>query len=108
MKLLKKLESLCLPARVYFIMSMLSILALFIQNCSNQNMYCIGTYKTYSDRKNIIYFLFKIFYILVWTWLLNSFCRKGYTNAAWIIVLLPFILMLVGIVVLFLHLDSKI
>ena len=32
-------------------------------------------------------FLLKVFYILVWTWLLNKFCDWGFTPLSWLLVL---------------------
>lgn len=103
---MKNIKNLCTPAWVYFWMSMMSVLALFVQNCTNQNMYCLGFYKTYSSQPNIIYFIFKILYVLGWTWVLNTLCNKGYKNISWFLVLLPFIAMFILAGLLFLHLQS--
>ncbi len=66
-------DNLCSPAKVYIIISALSVLAMFIQNCTNQNIYCIGMYKTYTAYNNLIFFAFKILYIAGWTWILQKF-----------------------------------
>jgi len=45
-------------------------------------------------------FIIKVVYILFWTWILNLMCKDGYTNIAWFLVLLPFVLLfwIVGMV----------
>ncbi len=108
MKLLKQVNILCKPAKVYFYLSLFSILALFIQNCNNQNMYCLGFYKTYTKQSNILYFVMKAMYALFWTWVLNKLCKKGYTNVSWFLVLLPFIGMFILAGMLFLMLQSQV
>ena len=35
----------------------------------------------------------KGFFVLLWTWILNFLCKKGFKTLAWIMVLLPFILL---------------
>jgi len=35
--------------------------------------------------------LVKVFFVALWTYLLNFLCRKGLSVVAWIFVLLPFI-----------------
>jgi len=38
-------------------------------------------------------FAIKLIYVLFWTWLLNIICRGGATAFAWLLVLLPFIML---------------
>jgi hypothetical protein len=107
MNLLKEINKLCSPSKLYFYLSLVSILALFVQNCQNQNMYCLGLYKTYTKQYNIIYFIMKILYALFWTWVLNKLCKKGYTNVSWFLVLLPYLGMFILAGMLFLALQSQ-
>ena len=37
--------------------------------------------------------IFKFFFVVVWTYVLNMICKAGYTNISWFFVLLPFIIM---------------
>ena len=60
----KQLRSLCVPAHVYFIISIISILAMLSQNIMSDNIYTIGHVKTIMPVSNIITFAFKILYIL--------------------------------------------
>lgn len=69
------LKKMCLPAKIY-----LAILVITIIIASFQGM-------------GIAIILFKTIFGLIWTWLLNWICSKGYTNLSWIILLLPYVLM---------------
>tara|TARA_Y100000389_G_C17103277_1_gene337010 strand:- start:280 stop:603 length:324 start_codon:yes stop_codon:yes gene_type:complete len=102
MKLLKFFKQMCTPAQIYFGISFLSILIMMIQNIQDQNSYCCGLIKAPSPVNNIVYFVFKIIYVLVWTYLLNLLCKKGYKTMSWVILLLPLIAMfiLVGLVII--------
>jgi len=103
MKQISKLyNSLCPPSKLYFILSMLSILALFIQNMSNPKTYTVGRYTVPLGHHNIIFFVFKILYVVIWTYLLNRLCKYGYGDISWFLVLLPFLLMfvLIGLLLL--------
>mgnify|MGYP006448966211 CR=1 FL=1 len=108
MKVVKIFEKLCSPAKLYVVISVLSVLAMFIQNCTNQNMYCIGMYKTYSSHNNLIYFAVKVLYIMGWTWILEKLCKKGYSSISWMLVLLPFLAMFILIGLLFISLSHNI
>ena len=90
-------NSLCSPAKLYLVISGVSILLLFIQNLHQPNHYQVGSYKIPLQHHNIIYFLIKIAIIAFWTWVLNKFCSKGYKGVAWFLVVVPYILFFVGI-----------
>ncbi len=95
-------NSLCTPAQLYLVLSVISILALLMQNCSSPMTYTVGRYTVPLEHHNMIFFVFKAIYILVWTFLLNQLCRYGYGGISWFLVLLPFILMFVIIALLLL------
>ena len=69
-------QQLCTPAKIYIVLAMIS---LFFALLNNTNFYII---------------LFKLFFILLWTCLLNYFCDNGMTTLSWILVLLPFIIVI--------------
>ena len=81
--------SLCTPALIYLILSSITILVIFIQNFS------------------VLTIVLKISFIVVWTWILNYICAKGYSSISWIMVLLPYIVML-GVLALVLEFTNKI
>ena len=98
----KMYNKLCSPAQLYFVLSSLSILALLIQNFSEPRKYKVGRYSVNLKHNNLLFFVFKIMYMLVWTFLLNQLCKYGYGSISWFLVLLPFILMfvLIGVLIL--------
>jgi hypothetical protein len=103
MKQFSKLyNSLCTPSKLYFVLSMLSILALLMQNISKPKTYTVGRYTAPLEHNNMLFFIFKIIYVVIWTYLLNQLCRYGYGDMSWFLVLLPFLLMfvLIGLLLL--------
>lgn len=94
-KLMKQYYSLCTPAQLYFSLSLVSILGLVYQNFSSTHTYQIGSHKVHLQHHNLYFFLFKIIYVLVWTFLLNRLCKRGWSSASWALILLPLILMFV-------------
>ena len=61
-----------------------------IQNMGNSRIFCLGNFSCRVP-STIAVFIFKLVYILFWTWILNLMCKDGHTNIAWFLVLLPFI-----------------
>jgi len=102
MKLINVFKQLCTPSQIYFVISFLSILSMIMQNIQDPNSYCCGLVRAESPINNIFYFIFKIIYVFVWTYLLNVLCKKGYKTMSWVILLLPIIGMfiLIGLVLI--------
>jgi|TARA_B100000424_G_C22552090_1_gene313426 hypothetical protein len=97
------LKKLCTPAYVYLVISIIFIIVSSVQNYGNVNTYCLGDYECDVSNTYLI-FILKIVYVAFWTWLLNLMCGAGYSTIAWIIVLLPFILMFIILAGLFVQL----
>ena len=93
-------KKLCTPAKIYLVLSIISIVSLFYQNYSNPNRYCVGMFQAKTKCNNKVYFLVKIVYITLITYLLQLLCSKGYKTISWILVLLPFVLMFIAIGIL--------
>jgi len=72
---LKSIESLCSPALLYFVLSVIAFLSML-------------------GKVSMMTLLVKAFFILLWTWFLNYLCKKGHSGISWFLVLFPFILML--------------
>lgn len=66
----------CAPALLYFV---LLIIALIVAIMHHVSMVTLST---------------KILFGLLWTWLLNTICTHGFKTVAWILVFLPFIVVL--------------
>ncbi len=87
-------KKLCSPAFFYMLISIFALIVMMIQNMGNTNTFCLGSYECDVPNTFMVY-LFKILYVLFWTWVLNLMCKGGYKNVAWFFVLLPFILFFV-------------
>ena len=66
----------CTPAQLYLILAGISLLTAF-----------------FNDFKVITLVVNGIF-VLIWGWILNWLCSKGFKAISWILVLLPFIMVL--------------
>jgi hypothetical protein len=90
----KTLKDLCTPAMVYFVISVISLAMVLLQNLGNQNSYTVGSFSCRVPSTALV-FIVKIIYILFWTWVLNLICKDGHTSISWLLVLLPWILLFV-------------
>lgn len=97
----KKIGDLCSPSRFYFILSIIVLIISLIQNIGNNGKYTLGNFSV-KVPSTILVFIVKIIYILFWSWILNLICKDGHKGIAWLLVLLPFILLFVilGLVLL--------
>lgn len=97
----KKLKDLCTPALIYFVISIISLVLLFLQNIHNVNSYHLGNFSCRVPNTMLVFF-FKLLYILFWTWILNLICKDGHTGISWLLILFPFILLFVilGLIIL--------
>jgi hypothetical protein len=78
MNLKESFMKLCTPAQIYlFIALIMCILALI-------------------SRTKITIILMKLLFAVIWTIILNFICSKGYTNVSWVLVLLPYVLIFLG------------
>lgn len=101
MNLTKYIKSLCSPAMFYFYISMFAVFLMFFQNMGNVTNYSVGSYSC-DVPSTIVLFIFKILYILFWTYILNLICKDGYNVLSWLLVLFPFILffVLIGVIMM--------
>ena len=90
----KRLKDLCLPARVYFIVSIVALIIMLFQNLGNSRVYRLGIF-TKKVSSTVLIFLMKLIYILFWTYVLNLICKDGHSSLSWFLVLLPFVLFFV-------------
>ena len=66
----------CTPAQLYLVLGMIGIIGAFFNNYSIETL------------------LTNALFLVVWTWVLNWLCSKGFKAISWILVLLPFIMAL--------------
>jgi len=90
----KTLKELCSPALVYFIISIVALVIVLLQNLGNNHSYTVGSFSCRVPNTMLI-FIVKLIYILFWTWILNLICKDGHTGISWMLVLLPWLLLFV-------------
>lgn len=86
------LKKLCNPSMLYFILSLVGLIVIGIQNLNgSDNTFCLGQYKCDIGSKMGV-FLLNAIYILFWTFILDLMCKAGYDELSWFIVLIPILL----------------
>jgi hypothetical protein len=93
----KSITSLCMPAMVYFVLSVLAILIVLIQNLGNTNRYQVGNFSCRVTSTTFV-FIIKLIYVVFWTYILNLICKDGYPELSWILLFLPFIVFILLII----------
>jgi hypothetical protein len=88
------LRNLCTPSYVYLVISSIALIVMLYQNIGNVDTYCLGSYSCNVSSTALI-FIIKAVYILFWTWILNLMCKANATSIAWLVLLLPVIIMFV-------------
>jgi hypothetical protein len=66
----------CTPAQLYLVIGAIGVIMAFFKN------YGVWTLLT------------KSLFLVIWAWVLNWLCSKGFKAISWILVLLPYIMML--------------
>lgn len=90
----KSLKDLCTPAMIYFVISIIALVMVLLQNLGNHNIYQVGSFSCAVPNTALI-FIIKLIYVLFWTWVLNLICKDGHSGISWMLLLLPFILLFV-------------
>ena len=90
--IINKVQSLCTPAFIFFIISIISLFVMLFDNLENTNSYCFGNVSCKVANTSTI-FIVEILFLVFWTWVLNFICSRGYANFAWFILLFPYILL---------------
>jgi len=85
-------KNLCTPAFLYFAVSIFGLLLIVLSNLGNYNIFSLGGFRALVPDM-VLLFVLKLIYILFWTWVLNLICRDGHSGIAWVLVLLPFIIL---------------
>ena len=93
------LTKMCTPATIYFLISVIGLVALGITNLNTPDKLCIGDYSCYVGNNTIV-FIINAIYILFWTYILNLICKDGHSGVSWLLLLFPFLLFFVIIGIL--------
>jgi ABC-type uncharacterized transport system permease subunit len=78
----KKTASLCLPAVIYLIIAIISIIS-----------------TVFYGQFELLALILQVVFIGLWTWLLNYICKRGYEGLSWFLLLLPYIIIMILLVV---------
>ena len=90
------LKELCTPASLYFIISMIGLFIVLMQNLGYSDSYHVGSFSCRVPSTTAV-FIAKLIYILFWTYVLNLICKDGHVGVSWLLVLLPWLLLFVMI-----------
>ena len=90
--IINKIQSLCTPALIFFVISVFSLFVMIFDNLENTHSYCFG-YVSCTVANTSTIFIVEILFLVFWTWVLNFICSRGYVNFAWFILLFPYILL---------------
>jgi hypothetical protein len=85
------LRKLCTPASLYFVISLVFLIILGVNNLEDSDRLCLGDYSCYVGNNTMV-FLLNAIYILFWTFILDLMCKNGYSGLSWFVLLLPFII----------------
>jgi hypothetical protein len=105
--MLGKIKSLCTPAMVYFLVSVITLFYMILNNLGNTRTFCMGDYDCPVDNINVIYFM-KTVYLLFVTIVLDSLCKNGYAGISWFLVFFPIMFFFVALGYFMIHQNSSI
>jgi len=100
--ILTTIKSLCQPAYVYLVISVVLTVFQLFQNMGNSNSYCVGSFECAVPSTSLI-FIIKFISIAFWTFVLNAICKAGYKQVSWFLVILPFLVAFIAIGLLMLN-----
>lgn len=88
----EKINSLCGPSYLYFVFSITSLALVAIIDFFSKNKY-------FSDKKSSFkYYISRLIFICIFTFILNWLCSKGYINFSWFLLYFPYIFLLVVVI----------
>ena len=98
------LNSICLPAQIYLIFSLLSYFVILMQNLMDPRFFKCGPISLRCPFSKIFLLVFHLVFIVVFSHILNLFCKGGYSLVSWLIVifliLFPIVMMVGGLMML--------
>lgn len=71
-----RFNELCTPAKIYFAIAVISALCFLFNGYS------------------IMFIIVKLVFAFIWSFVLGWLCKKGYSSISWLLVLLPYIILL--------------
>ena len=95
-------SSLCNPARVYLVVSIIMFIVMVFQNYGQIDIYCLGKLRCEAPNLYMI-FIIKILYTIFWTVIIQLLCNAKQPLLAWALVIYPILLYVVLTLELFLQ-----
>jgi len=89
------LRNMCTPATIYFVISLIGLILVGLNNLDNTDKVCVGDYNCYVGNNTTV-FIVNAIYILFWTFVLDLMCKAGYSSLSWVVLLLPFIIIVIA------------
>ena len=97
MDMMKSFKKLCTPAALYFVLSMIALVMMVVQNYHNTHTLCLGKYSC-SVPSVMMVLVLNLVYILFWTWILQLICKSGWSIISWVLVLFPFVVIFLFVI----------
>lgn len=79
----------CSPAQLYLVLAAIGLISGFLRNF------------------RIMTLIVNAVFVVLFAWVLNFFCRKGFTTVSWVLVLLPYVLLALSYFLSLEALDKK-
>ena len=76
---MKNFNKLCTPAKIYFAIAVIAIIVALFNGAP------------------VIAAFMKLVFAFIWTFILSFLCDKGYKSLSWVLVLLPYIIILLAV-----------
>lgn len=74
----KEFSKLCTPAKIYFVIAVIASIIMLFKGVS-----ILGVFA-------------KLIFAFIWAYVLGWLCKKGFTMVSWVLVLLPYIILLLA------------
>jgi hypothetical protein len=94
--MMRSIKQLCTPARIYFLISMFTLIVMVFSNIGNSNRFCMGNFECPVENLFLIYII-KFGYLLFVTIVLDSLCKNGYMGISWFLVFFPILFYFVAL-----------
>ena len=83
------------PSYVYLVISSIALIVMLYQNIGNVNTYCLGSYTCSVSKTALIFIIKASLYFILDMGFKSFMCKANATNIAWLVLLLPVIIMFV-------------
>ena len=98
MNIQKSYNSLCLPSKIYTTLAFVGLLFSIIM------MFKLGAFTLMS----LFGIVLRIVFYLFWTWVLDSLCNNGYSMVSWILLGMPYFILIIAILLIPIKIIKKV